>query len=76
MPAKQVTGPGRAKKVKTWLMPRGSGRAGTRPDASSALISDANRSTSCPATFLARPVERANPETVARENELTPALVP
>src|SRR5437763_98755 len=39
--SKQVTGPGTAKKVKTWLRPLRSGRAGTTPEASSPLISEA-----------------------------------
>ena len=49
-------------------MPRGSGRGVTSPEASSALISDANSSHSAATRRLPRPIQRADAETVASEN--------
>src|SRR4051812_26105335 len=43
---KQVVGPGTPKKVQTWLMPCKSTCLSIKPEASRALISDANNSTS------------------------------
>src|SRR5690348_1572445 len=68
-PSKQVIGPGKAKNVKVWSMPRTSGRAVTKPEHSSALISEAKIEERSTCVALNSPVERANTKTVAGENE-------